>query len=227
MRILLIEDDAALSEVITYALEAEGSQVDWAAEGDDGLRWMRERTHDLVLLDRMLPRLDGAALLRRARGEGIGTPVLMLTAMGQVRDKVEGLDAGADDYIVKPFAIEELCARVRAMGRRPKGWAPSPGLRFGGTEFDPERNLLLCEGRQCGLSRREAALLEMFFRNPGQTIPRATLFSRVWGPDAPVEEGNLENYVHFARRRLRSVGSGLQLTTVRGVGYRMEESGGV
>ena len=226
MRILIIEDDQDLSEVVAFALEAEGYTVDCCAEGDDGLRWMRERAHDLVLLDRMLPRLDGAALLRRARAEGIVTPVLMVTALGAVEDRVEGLDTGADDYIVKPFAMKELLARIRAMGRRPRAWETGAGIVHGDTAFDPVAKTLRQGDKRCTLSRREADLLEILLKNVGKTIPRATLLARVWGPDAEVEEGNLENYVHFLRRRLRSLECPLELVTMRGVGYALEDRDG-
>lgn len=226
MRILMIEDDIDLCEVVSYTLEAEGYTVDVCNEGDDGLRWMRERAHDLVLLDRMLPRLDGVTLLKKAREEGVATPVLMVTALGGLDQKVEGLDLGADDYIVKPFAIKELSARIRAIIRRPREWEAGAVLRHGDTVFDPAGKILEHKEAHCSLSRRESDLLEMLFRNIGKAIPRATLLARVWGPDAPVEEGNLENYIHFLRRRLKSVNSGLRLTTVRGVGYLLEESDG-
>lgn len=223
MRILLIEDDEKLCEAVSFALTADGYTVDACREGDDGLRWMRERAHDLVLLDRMLPKLDGVSLLKKARAEGIGTPVLLVTALGGVGERVEGLDAGADDYLVNPFAIEELRARVRAMCRRPRGWEQSGTLSYAGVDFDPMQKLLRGREGECSLSKRESDLLETFFKNPGQTLPRGVLLARVWGPDAGVEEGNLDNYIHFLRRRLRSVGSGLQIATVRGVGYRLEE----
>lgn len=223
MRILMIEDDADLREAVAYALRHEGYTVDLCAEGDDGLRWMLERAHDLVLLDRMLPRLDGISVLRKARAEGVSTPVLMVTALGKVEDLVEGLDHGADDYIVKPFAVEELLARIRAMGRRPRAWEPAQDITCGSLVFDPSRKSLTNGKLRCSLSKREADLLGMLLKNKDKIIPRSTLLAHVWGPDADVEEGNLENYVHFVRRRLRSVDSPLALSTVRGVGYILEE----
>ena len=222
MRILMIEDDEALCEAVSYRLEREGFGVDVCHDGDDGLRWMRQQAHDLVLLDRMLPVMDGLEVLRRARGEGLETPVLMMTALGEVGQRVEGLDCGADDYLVKPFALEELLARIRAMGRRPRKWEAADGLKVGDVAFGGAKKSLEGAAGRCGLSRREADLLEVLLKNPGQTLPRGLLLSRVWGPDAGVEEGNLDNYIHFLRRRLRSVGSSLSIQTVLGVGYRLE-----
>lgn len=222
MRILMIEDDEKLCESVSYALTKAGFTVDVCHEGDDGLRWIRERAHDLILLDRMLPVLDGVTVLQKARSDGISTPVLLLTALGGVQQRVEGLDAGADDYLVKPFAIEELLARIRAMNRRPRQWESIPALCVGDVAFDATESTLHCGENSCSLSKRESELLEALLKNSAQTMPRAVLLARVWGPDAGVEEGNLDNYIHFLRRRLKSVGSALQIKTVRSVGYRLE-----
>lgn len=222
MRILMIEDDTDLQRAVSYALTAQEYTVDCCTEGDDGLRWMMESAHDLVLLDRMLPRLDGISVLRRARAAGVTTPVLILTALGKVEDLVEGLDHGADDYLVKPFAIEELLARIRAISRRPRVWEAGGLLQKGGLRLDPRLKSLHCGDRTCSLSKRETDLLEILLKNAGQIIPRSTLLTHVWGPDAQVEEGNLENYIHFVRRRLKAVRSPLALSTVRGVGYILE-----
>lgn len=222
MRILLVEDDEKLCEAVAFALGKEGHTVDACYEGDDGLRWMRQCVHDLVLLDRMLPVMDGVTLLQTARREGISTPVLLVTALGGVGERVEGLDAGADDYLVKPFAMEELLARVRAMRRRPRQWENAAVLSWGDIVFDPAEGCLRRLTEECRLSKRESALLEFLLQNPGRTLPRDLLLARVWGPDAGVEDGNLDNYIHFLRRRLRAVGSVLKIETVRGVGYRLE-----
>lgn len=222
VRILMIEDSEELCDAVRFQLEREGYTVDVCHDGDDGLRWIRERAHDLILLDRLLPRLGGLEVLRTAREEGIATPVLIMTALDGVRDQVDGLDAGADDYLVKPFATEELLARIRAMGRRPRGWEGSSLQRSGDLSFDAVEKTLHGPAGACSLSKRESGLFEVFFRNPGQVLPRSVLLAHVWGPDAGVEDGNLDNYVHFLRRRLRAVGSRREIKTVRGVGYRMD-----
>ena len=222
MRILMVEDDETLAALTAAQLEKEGFTVDVCHDGDDGLRWIRQQAHDLILLDRMLPTVSGTTVLRRMRGDGIATPVLVLTALGSVDDRVDGLDAGADDYLTKPFDSKELLARIRAMARRPRRWEGSASLRHADLAFDPDQRVLSGKSGDCSLSRREADLLETFLRNPGQTLTRAILLAKVWGPDAPVEDGNLDNYIYFLRRRLRQVGSALEVRTVRSVGYRLE-----
>ncbi len=222
MRILMVEDDPGLCEAVSFQLEQKGVTVDVCQDGEDGLHWARQQAYDLILLDRMLPGLDGLSVLRSLRQEGIVTPVVLVTALGEVSQRVEGLDAGADDYLVKPFAAEELMARIRAMSRRPRQWESSQIIRLGDVVFDREQKTLEKEGQSCTLSRRESELMEMLLKNPSQILPRGLLLSRVWGPEAEVEEGNLDNYIHFLRRRLRSVGSTLEIRTVRGVGYQLE-----
>lgn len=224
MRILMIEDDEKLCEAVSYHLEKEGFTVDVCNDGDDGLRWIRQQAHDLILLDRMLPTMNGITVLQRMRSDGIPTPVLVMTALGTISQRVEGLDAGADDYLIKPFAIEELLARIRAMCRRPRGWENTEIVRVGGVSLDCAEKKMSSVKGAVSLSKREADLLEVFFKNPGQTLPRNVLLSKVWGPDAEVEEGNLDNYIHFLRKRLKGINCNLQITTVRGVGYRMDQS---
>ncbi len=223
MRILLIEDDRRLAESVKFQLEKEGFTVDHCEAGDDGLQLALEQAHDLILLDRMLPGLDGVAVLRELRSKKVVTPAVLLTALGELGDKIQGLDAGADDYLVKPFAFGELLARIRSISRRPQTWEQSDSLHFEDLRFFPSEKRLEGPAGSCELSKREADLLESFLKNPGQTLPRATLLLRVWGPDAEVEDGNLDNYIHFLRRRLRALKSGLRLATVRGVGYRLEK----
>ncbi|MCI8492397.1 MULTISPECIES: response regulator transcription factor [Anaerotruncus] len=223
MRILIIEDDEKLCEAMRFALEREGYTVDVCHDGDNGFRWAREQAHDLILLDRMLPSADGVELLKRLRAQGHTAPVLLVTALGGIGQRVEGLDAGADDYLVKPFAVEELLARVRAMQRRPRQWESARVLQVGDAAFDAAQKTLTGPGGGCSLSKREAALMEILLANHGQTLPRSMLLTRVWGPDAEVEDGNLDNYIHFLRRRLKAAGSTVSIRTVRGVGYQLED----
>ena len=222
MRILMIEDDKELCEATKYRLEKEEFQVDVCHDGEEGLYYMQENNHDLVILDRMLPSMDGVSLLREARRTHVSTPVIFLTALGELNDKITGLDCGADDYMVKPFAFEELLARIRCLMRRPGKWDDSSLLTLGDITLDPENNRLVKGTQECTLSKREGALMEVFLRNPGQTLTRTVLLNRVWGLDSDVEEGNLDNYIHFLRRRLKSVDSSLVLKTVRGIGYQLE-----
>lgn len=222
MKILLIEDDIDLSETMKFQLEKEGFQTELCNDGEEGLYLLMEQEHDLVILDRMLPGMDGVTVLKKARQAGVATPVIFLTALGELTDRVIGLDCGADDYLVKPFAYPELFARIRCLLRRPGRWNEENLLKIGDISFDPEINSLKCGKKECTLSKREGRLLEVFVRNPGQILPRAVLLNKVWGLESDVEEGNLDNYIHFLRRRLRSVGSQTGLKTVRGVGYTLE-----
>lgn len=222
MRILLIEDDRELCEAVSVALIGAGYAVDACYNGEDGLYYAQQRAHEVILLDRMLPGMDGLALLGALRRAGIATPVIMVTAMDGVGDRVDGLDAGADDYLVKPYAIEELLARIRALARRPQQYEKAGNPTLGDLELDPQLHLVTGPAGGCLLSQRESQLLEILLRNAGQILPRGLLLARVWGPDTQVEDGNLDNYIHFLRRRLRTVGSALIITTVRAVGYRLD-----
>ena len=223
MRLLLIEDDESLCLSLSYQLRQDGFAPETCHDGEEGLLWARQQGYDLILLDRMLPGMDGLTLLRQLRREGIHTPVIFLTALGQLGDKTGGLDAGADDYIVKPFAYDELLARIRCVLRRPAVLSGGDLLRYGDVTYDPGSLTLRRGTASTALSKRLGDLLELFLRNPGQTLPRQTILLRVWGMESEVEDGNLDNYTYFLRRSLRKVGSTLRLTTVRGIGYRLEE----
>lgn len=225
MRILLAEDDIALNHNLTWYLTREGYTVDSCFDGEEALYYCREQLPDLILLDRMLPRLSGTEVLRTIRAEGTSTPVILLTALGQLHDRVEGLDLGADDYLVKPFAMEELSARIRSLSRRSAQTSLHPGdtLQFKDLTLQPEINRLSAGEHSLTLSKRESALLEVFLRNPGQTLSRGLLLSKVWGPESEVEDGNLDNYIFFLRRRLKNLHSAAAITTVRGVGYCLEQ----
>ena len=224
MRLLLIEDDERLCESLSYQLERENIRTDVCHDGVDGLEAMRSRTYDLVLLDRMLPKRTGTEVLATARKEGIQTPVIFLTALGELQDKITGLDCGADDYIVKPFAFEELMARIRSIARRPVQLVLQNDLTVGDLTYDPQQHVLSGPVGQCTLSKREGDLMEFFLKNVGNTLPRSTILTKVWGPYAEIEDGNLDNYIHFIRRRLKSTGSSVTLQTIRGIGYRLEQS---
>ena len=223
MRLLLIEDDESLCLSLSYQLRQDGFAPETCHDGEEGLLWARQQGYDLILLDRMLPGMDGLTLLRQLRREGIHTPVIFLTALGQLSDKTGGLDAGADDYIVKPFAYDELLARIRCVLRRPAVLSGGDLLRYGDVTYDPGSLTLRRGTASTVLSKRLGDLLELFLRNPGQTLPRQTILLRVWGMETEVEDGNLDNYTYFLRRSLRKVGSTLRLTTVRGIGYRLVE----
>ena len=223
MRILLVEDDKELCDAIKLQLERAGYETDCCGQGQEAFYYASEYPYDVIILDRMLPQMDGLSVLQGLRRMGITTPVIITTALDGVNDRIDGLDAGADDYLVKPFAFEELAARIRSIGRRPRRMEEGRKLSFDDISYSPEELRLDGPDGSCSLSRREAALLEAFLRNSGQSLSRQLLLCRVWGPDTDVEEGNLDNYIYFLRRRLKSVGSRIQLKTVRGIGYRMED----
>lgn len=222
MKILLIEDDKNLCDTLKFQLEKEMHEIEVCHDGRDGLDLFLQDAYDLVLLDRMLPTMNGLLVLKKAREQGISTPVILLTALGELYDRIEGLDSGADDYIVKPFAFEELTARIRSLGRRTGKWEADELLCYGDISYDTALRQLRGPAGETLLSGREGRLLEVLLRDAGNTLRRMVLLSRVWGADPEVEEGNLDTYVHFLRKHLHLVGSTLSVTTVRGVGYQLE-----
>lgn len=222
MRILIIDDDEQLCKNLAYQIHKKGLNADICCNGEDGLHAARAKVHDLILLDRMLPGISGTQLLSIIRSEGINVPVILVTALGEIPQRVEGLDAGADDYLVKPIAFEELMARIRSIRRRPRQMAAEQTLQVYDLTLDLTSKLLSCNGISCILSRKEGDLLEVFLRDPGKLLARTLILTKVWGIDAEVEDGNLDNYIHFLRRRLKTVRSKLSIKTVRGIGYMLE-----
>ena len=226
MRILLVEDDKVLCSTVAMQLEQAGYQVDQCCRGDDALYYATEYPYDVMILDRMLPSLDGLSLLQAIRQKSIMTPVIITTALDGLGDRIDGLDAGADDYLVKPFAVEELLARIRAVTRRPGRTADTASLAVGNLSLDAVKHELTRNGAESEtvtLSGRESSLLEYLMRNAGRTLPRNAILSYVWGPDSEVEAGNLDNYIYFLRRCLKSLHGNAKIQTVHGVGYRLEE----
>lgn len=223
MRILLAEDDTNLNHTLSYQLNVQGFMVDSCFDGEEALFLAKENIHDVILLDRMLPTMEGTDILQDLRREGITIPVILITALGALSDKVEGLNMGADDYLVKPFAFEELLARIYCVTRRSPILANDNKFILSDITYSTEENILTGPKGNCSLSKREGTLLEVFLRNQGQTLSRNTLLLKVWGPDSDVEDGNLDNYIHFLRRRLLTIGSRLQIKTIRGIGYCLKE----
>lgn len=227
MRILIVEDDRDLCDAVSYRLQAEGYDTESCYSGSDMLLYADSGAHDLIILDRMLPGADGLSLLEILRNNHVSTPVIMVTAMNGLNDRIDGLDAGADDYLVKPFEMDELLARVRALLRRPRKLEADSEITYGSLCLRKNELVLIADikdGRkEIGLSKREAALLELFMRNHGQILTRDQILSRIWGNATAVEDGNLDNYIYFIRRRLKAAGGGAVIRTIHGVGYRMEE----
>ena len=226
MHILIIEDDQELCDALQLQLLARNHTTDCCHTGSDALYFALNGAYDLILLDRMLPEIDGMTVLRSLRQNHIGTPVILTTALGALNDRIDGLDCGADDYLVKPYAIEELLARIRALARRPHSLLDQPCLAYLDIRLNPDTRVLSCNGKELNLSRRKALLLEYFLRNPEKTLGREQIFSRVWGIDGAVESANLDTYVYFLRKHLNALESQVSITTVHGTGYRMEERPG-
>ena len=221
MRILFAEDDARLGALVTRVLREEGHVVEWVRDGDAAVAQLADGGFDLAILDVMMPGRDGFRVAAGQRARGDAVPILLLTARGTVDDRVRGLDAGADDYLVKPFAMPELLARVRALGRRPSA-APSETLRAGVVALDTRARRASVAGRNVDLTAREYALLELFLRNPGVVLSRTQILDRVWSYDYDGASNVVETYVRYLRRKL-GASSGM-IRTVRGMGYRLDES---
>ena len=219
MRILLVEDDEKLNYSLKFQLEKADFAVDSCWDGEEALYYIEQNIHDVILLDRMLPFVSGTEIISKMRQKNIATPVILITALGSLNDKITGLDCGADDYLVKPFDFEELLARIRCVTRRPNVLNTDNTLRLGDLTLSFSENRLSGPKSACSLSKKEYELFEVFFRNPNQTLTRSTLLNKVWGMESDIEEGNLDNYIHFLRRRLNAVGSLVKIQTIRGVGY--------
>lgn len=220
MKILMIEDDEDLSRSVQSQLTDEGFDVDVCSNGSDGLFYIRQQTYHLILLDWMLPVLDGMKFLQIIRKQGITIPVIFITGLGELSQKVSGLNCGADDYLVKPFAFEELLARIHCILRRPAALKTEQPISLGDLTYYPAEKKLSCQSRSCILTAKENTLFCLFLNHPNQVLTRNFLFSEVWGDDADIEEGNLDNFIYFLRNRIRSLGSTAVLKTVRGTGYQ-------
>jgi two-component system, OmpR family, response regulator MprA len=219
MRVLVVDDEAAVRESLERALKLDGYEVGVAADGDEALERIGADQPAAIVLDWMMPGVDGLEVCRRVRSAGDRTPVLMLTARDQVQDRVTGLDAGADDYLVKPFALEELRARLRALLRRTLAGEPAAPLRLGDLALDPIAYTVSRGDRELELTRTEYQLLELFMRHPRQVLTRTVIFDRVWGYDFGPSSNSLEVYVGYLRRKTEAAGEPRLLHTVRGVGY--------
>ena len=224
MRVLVVDDDPAVRTALERALRLEGYEVELAAGGDEALRRVALAPPDAIVLDVLMPELDGLAVCRRLREAADETPVLMLTARDGVADRVDGLDAGADDYLVKPFALEELFARLRALLRRTGTNGNGASLRFADLTMDTRTREVRRGQRPIELTRTEFHLLELFLRNPRQVLTRAVIFDRVWGYDFGPASNALEVYVGYLRRKLEADGESRLIHTVRGVGYALREA---
>ena len=219
----MADDEPAVRDALARALKLEGYEVELAADGEEAVVAAGLRAPDAIVLDVLMPRLDGVAACRRLRDLGDRTPVLMLTARDAISDRVAGLDAGADDYLVKPFALEELLARLRALLRRSVNGAEDGVLRFADVELDPGTREVRRGDRSMELTRTEFLLLELFLLNPKQVLTRSLIYERVWGYDFGPSSNALDVYVGYLRRKLEAGGEPRLVQTVRGVGYVLRD----
>ena len=223
MRLLLVEDEIQLSEALNQILIKNKYVVDAVYNGEDGLDYGLTDIYDVIVLDIMLPKLTGLEVLRRLRKENIKTPVILLTAKGEIEDKVKGLDSGADDYLAKPFSIDELLARLRALTRRQGEIINDNVLEFGDIKLNISTYNMEVNGTSLTLTSKEFDILKYFMERPTSIVTKDDLITKLWGFDSDVEHNNIEVYISFLRKKLSYVKSKVQITTLRRVGYKLEE----
>lgn len=223
MRILLVEDEERLADALAYILKKNKYAIDVAYDGLSGQEMAESGIYDLIILDRMLPGKDGVEILKYIRTKNINVPVLFLTAKDAIEDRVTGLDAGADDYLVKPFATEELLARIRALSRRKNDALHNENIEFGSVTLNPMNCEVFNGTDKIKLTLKETQLLELFMRNRGQVITKEQILDRVWGLESDVEINSVETYIHFLRKKLSQANFELQIETIRGIGYCLRE----
>ncbi len=216
MRILYVEDEKFLAEAVVHLLKKEKIVVDWAADGEEGLKLALKPSYDVIVLDIMLPKISGLEILKTIRGRGIKTPVIMLSALNEVEDKIRGLDYGADDYLAKPFKTAELIARLNALARRP-ALVEAKVLNYEDLELDLTNRTL--NGTE--LTDKEAGIFEMLIKTPGSAITKEQILAHVWGSEAEFEENYVEVYVSYLRKKLKSLNSRAEIKTIRNLGYKL------
>lgn len=223
MRLLLVEDERQLAEALTELLIKNKYTVDAVYDGETGLDYALTGIYDVILLDIMLPRLNGLKLLRQLRSSGISTPTILLTAKGELEDKVTGLDDGADDYLVKPFAAPELLARIRALARRKGEMIVDDTLNFADFRLNLSSYELEGPSGSVRLTLKEFEILRYFLYRPHRAVSKDELIEKVWGFDSEADYNNIEVYISFLRKKLAHIGSRAAITTLRGIGYKLEE----
>lgn len=223
MRILIVEDEVSLADAVTAILKKEQYFVDAVYDGRDGLDYALSGIYDLILLDIMLPKMNGLDVLKSLRDNGISTPVMLLTARSEVNDKIKGLDCGADDYLTKPFNKGELLARVRALTRR-KGEIPSNELKFGDITLNQSTYELSCGSLSLKLGAKEFKIMQMLMFSQKSIISKDEFIEKIWGYDSEAEYNSIEVYISFLRKKLGAIKSEIQIKASRGVGYYLEEN---
>lgn len=223
MRILIVEDEISLAEAVTAILKKEQYFVDAVYDGRDGLDYALSGIYDLILLDIMLPKMNGLDVLREIRNNNISTPVMLLTARSEINDKIKGLDCGADDYLTKPFNKGELLARIRALTRR-KGEIPSNELTFGDLTLNQSTYELICGNLNVKLGAKEFKIMQMLMFAPKSIISKDEFIEKIWGYDSEAEYNSIEVYISFLRKKLGAIKSTVQIKASRGIGYYIEEN---
>ena len=223
MKVLIVEDDLHLSEALEHIMKEQGYFVDVVNDGLDGLYYAVNNDYDVIILDIMLPKMNGYDVMKTLRKQKNATPTIMLTAKNEVNDKVEGLDSGADDYMVKPFAPKELLARVRAVSRR-VGEVVVDELTFGDLVLNINTNMLSCGLRKVSVTNKEFQIIKILMSTPATITSKENLITNVWGVDSDVEENSVEAYISFLRKKLQFVGSKVGIQTIRMTGYRLEDN---
>lgn len=226
MRILIVEDEFTLADVISTRLKKENYIVDTSYDGETGLENALTNIYDLIILDVMLPKIDGIEILKQLRNENIKSKVIMLTAKSQLEDKLDGLNNGANDYITKPFHIDELIARVNAQLRNTKDSISKNYIEAGDLRLNIKTTNLLCltTNESIDIMCKEFQILEYLMQNKGQTISREKIYEKVWGFESDAESNNLEAYLSFIRKKIRFIGSKVQIKAIRGLGYKLEDN---
>lgn len=222
MRLLVVEDEKHLAEALTQILKKNRYTVDTVYNGEDGLDYILSDIYDVVVLDWMLPRMSGIDVIKEARREGITTPIILLTAKGEISDKVTGLDSGADDYLAKPFSTDELLARIRAMSRRKGEIVPDNNMVFGDISLNSSNLTLNHSAGTLELTLKETQLLEFLITNKNMVVSKDQIIEKLWGYDSEAEANHVEVYIHFLRNKLTSVSKNVYIATVRGVGYTLK-----
>ena len=225
MRILIVEDELLLADALAEILKTEKYMLDSVYDGLDGYNYARSGIYDCIILDCMLPNLDGIEIIKKLRAEKVDTPILMLTAKDSVKDKVNGLDAGADDYMTKPFSTEELLARLRTLTRR-RGEIILNEMGYGGTVLSLDTSELKNpeNGKSIRLSFKEIEIIKIFLSSPGIIIPKDDIIVKVWGYDSDASDNNVEAYISFLRKKLSFINSKCQICSIKKLGYKLEEA---
>ena len=222
MRLLVVEDETQLADALSEILRRNRYNVDTSYNGIDGLDNALTGVYDCVILDIMLPGMNGIEVLRNLRREKINTPVLLLTARSEVEDKINGLDCGADDYLTKPFVTGELLARVRALTRRKGELVDENRLDYNGLELNKNTSSVIWQGSDVKLSLKEYQIMELLISNPRQILPKERIIEKIWGYESDVEYNNIEVYISFLRKKISVISAPVQIKTARGIGYSLE-----